>query len=65
MAAQHIVAVVGSYREGGTTEQAVEEALAAARAQGATTETIHLARQRILFCDNCRRCTQQAGTWQA
>jgi multimeric flavodoxin WrbA len=62
MSAQHIVALVGSYRRGGTTAQVVEAALEAARAEGATTETIWLSEQRIAFCDNCRRCTQEAGS---
>lgn len=62
MAAQHIVAVVGSYRDSGITQQAVDAALAAAEEQGATTECIRLAQHQIKFCDNCRRCTQSPGS---
>lgn len=62
MTAQHIVALVGSYRRGGTTAQMVEAALEAARAEGATTDTIWLAEHRISFCDNCRTCTQTPGS---
>jgi hypothetical protein len=61
MAAWHVVAVVGSYRKGGTIDQAVGEILAAAAAAGATTRTFRLVEQRIEFCMNCRSCTQQPG----
>lgn len=56
-----ILAIVGSYRKGGATEEAVEAVLAGARAQGAITQTIRLADESIQFCTNCRSCTQTPG----
>lgn len=56
-----IVAVVGSYRRNGIVEAAVEAVLAAAREQGAITQTIHLTEERLEFCTNCRCCTQPDG----
>jgi putative NADPH-quinone reductase len=56
-----IVAVSGSYRKGGTVEQAVEAVLAGAREKGAETRTIHLREQHIEFCTNCRGCMQTDG----
>jgi len=56
-----IVAIVGSYRRGHITDQAVGAALYAAAAQGAETEKIYLVDKNIRFCDNCRRCTQAKG----
>lgn len=56
-----IVAIVGSYRKGGTTDTAVEAILAGAREKGAETHTIYLVLQHLEFCTNCRRCTQEPG----
>jgi NAD(P)H-dependent FMN reductase len=56
-----IVAVVGSYRKGGTIDSAVDAMLKAAEAKGAETAKIYLLEKRIEFCTNCRSCTQQAG----
>jgi hypothetical protein len=56
-----ILGIVGSYRKGGTIDQAVSTVLAAAAAGGAATEKIYLLDSRIEFCTNCRRCTQQPG----
>jgi len=56
-----IVAVVGSYRKGGTVDSAVQAILAGAREKGAETQTIYLTDQHIEFCTNCRRCTQAPG----
>lgn len=61
MTAQHIVAIVGSYRREGITDQAVDAVLAGAKAEGATVETIRLADHQIKFCTNCRECTQAQG----
>lgn len=58
---KRIVAVVGSYRMGGSTESAVEAVLEGARARGAETHTFHLREQQIEFCKNCRACTQTPG----
>ena len=55
---KNIVAVVGSYRKGGITDQTVDAVLAAAREHGATTEMIRLTDKHIEFCTNCRACMQ-------
>lgn len=57
-----ILAIVGSYRKGGTTDSAVEAILSAAREKGAETRTVYLILQHLEFCTNCRRCTQEPGT---
>jgi NAD(P)H-dependent FMN reductase len=56
-----IVAIVGSYRRGGTVDRAVATMLEAAREHGAETHVIHLTEQHIGFCRNCRQCTQEPG----
>ena len=59
--AKKIVAIDGSYRRGGTIDQAVAAAAGAARAGGAEVQVFRLAELDILFCDNCRACTQAPG----
>ena len=56
-----IVAIVGSYRKGGTIDTAVESILAGARERGAKTHTFYLTDQHIEFCTNCRTCVQTPG----
>jgi len=56
-----IVAIVGSYRKGGTTDAAVQAVLEGARARGAETTTLYLTEQHIEFCTNCRQCTETVG----
>jgi putative NADPH-quinone reductase len=56
-----IVAVVGSYRKGGTIDSAVDAMLEGAAAEGAETAKIYLLEKQIEFCTNCRSCAQQAG----
>ncbi len=56
------VAVVGSYRKGGTIDSAVDAILEAAKGQGAETAKIYLADKHIEFCTNCRSCAQQPGS---
>jgi NAD(P)H-dependent FMN reductase len=56
-----VVAIVGSYRKGGTVDTAVEAVLAGAREHGAETKKIYLIDQHIEYCRNCRSCTQTAG----
>ncbi len=56
-----VVAVVGSYRKGGTIDTAVQAVLKGAREKGAETKTIYLTDQHLEFCENCRRCTQAPG----
>ncbi|HBE87922.1 MAG TPA: NAD(P)H dehydrogenase [Elusimicrobia bacterium] len=59
--AKKIIAITGSYRQGGVTDQAVAEVLAGAREAGAETGTIDLIDRRVEFCSNCRSCTQEPG----
>jgi putative NADPH-quinone reductase len=61
MTRKRVVAIVGSYRKGGTTERAVEAVLEGARTGGAITQTIRLTDRPLEFCTNCRKCTQDAG----
>jgi multimeric flavodoxin WrbA len=56
-----VVAIVGSYRNGGTIDQAVEAILEGARAKGAVTQTVQLRSCHIEFCSNCRHCMQDPG----
>ena len=59
--AQKVVAIVGSYRKGGAIDSAVQAILAGAQEHGAHTHTLYLTDQHLLFCTNCRRCTQAPG----
>lgn len=56
-----ILAIIASYRRGGTVDSAVATMLEAAREHGARTHIIHLTEQHIEFCRNCRQCTQEPG----
>lgn len=56
-----ILAINGSYRDDGITDQAVAALAQAATAAGAEVETILLRDYPIEFCRNCRTCTQQPG----
>lgn len=56
-----VVAILGTYRKGGTIDTAVEAILEGARSQRAGTHTIYLIDRRIEFCTNCRHCTQTPG----
>jgi NAD(P)H-dependent FMN reductase len=60
-ASKKVVAIVGSYRKGGTTDSAVEAILEGAREKGAQTQTYYLVCQHLEFCTNCRECTQTPG----
>lgn len=59
--ARKVVAIVGSYRKGGTVDTAVDAVLAGAREHGAETKKIYLIDQHIEYCRNCRSCTQDPG----
>src|ERR1035441_7598637 len=56
-----VVAIVGSYRKGGTIDSAVEAVLEGAREKGAETVTLYLTEKHIEFCTNCRKCMQAPG----
>jgi multimeric flavodoxin WrbA len=56
-----VVAIVGSYRKGGTIDSAVEAVLEGAREKGAVTVTYYLTEKHIEFCTNCRQCAQAPG----
>lgn len=56
-----ILAINGSYRDDGITDQTVEALAQAIEAAGAEVEIILLREYPIEFCLNCRACTQQPG----
>jgi len=56
-----ILAISGSYRKDGPTEQAAKALLEGAASKGAETRFIALRDKDIRFCLNCRNCTQQPG----
>lgn len=56
-----ILAINGSYRHGGITDQTVDVFARAAGNAGAHVEIIVLRDYPIEFCRNCRACTQQPG----
>lgn len=56
-----ILAINGSYRDDGITDQAVAALVKAVESAGAEIEVILLREYPIEFCLNCRECTQQPG----
>ena len=56
-----ILAINGSYRDDGITDQTVEALAQAIVVAGAEVEIILLREYPIEFCLNCRACTQQPG----
>ncbi len=56
-----ILAINGSYRDGGVTDQAVNGVLETLQAMDADVEHIRLRDRPIEFCLNCRECMQQPG----
>ncbi len=56
-----ILAINGSYRDDGITDQVVETMAEALRTSGVELEIILLRDYPIEFCLNCRGCTQQPG----
>ena len=58
---RRILAINGSYRKGGMTDQAVDQILEHLQSAGADTEHIKLRDHPIGFCRNCRQCMQQPG----
>ena len=62
MQAHNILAINGSYRQDGITDQAVAAAAAALRDAGANVQIVNLRDYPIEFCTNCRQCAQQPGS---
>lgn len=56
-----VLAINGSYRDDGITDQVVQIALEALEAEGASIERVNLREYPIEFCLNCRECTQAPG----
>ena len=56
-----VLAINGSYRDDGITDQTVNALLHAVQAAGAEVELVLLRDYPIEFCLNCRECTQQPG----
>ena len=56
-----VTAILGTYHKVGMIDSAVDEILAAAEQEGATTQKIHLLDKHIEFCTNCQTCTQEPG----
>ena len=56
-----ILAINGSYRDDGITDQTVNAIAHAVALAGAEVEVILLREYTINFCLNCRECTQQSG----
>ena len=56
-----LLAVNGSYREGGVIDQAVDLAVRTVAQRGVETEIVQLRDYPIEFCRNCRQCTQTPG----
>lgn len=56
-----VLAINGSYRDDGITDQVVEAMAQALTSNGADVEIILLRDYPIEFCLNCRECTQQPG----
>jgi len=56
-----ILAINGSYRDDGITDQVVEKMLSLLNTAGTETEVITLRDYPVEFCHNCRQCTQAPG----
>jgi multimeric flavodoxin WrbA len=56
-----VLAINGSYRDGGITDQSVEKIGECLQSLGAEVEHIRLRDYPIEFCLNCRQCMQQPG----
>ncbi|HOW34993.1 MAG TPA: flavodoxin family protein [Candidatus Omnitrophota bacterium] len=54
-----IIAIIGSYRKNGITEQIADAVLEGAREKGAQIEKVYLLDKHIEFCTNCRSCCKE------
>ena len=52
-----ILAINGSYRRDGITDQTIDAIFGTAMERGAEVEQIYLTEKNIEFCINCRKCT--------
>ena len=57
-----ILAINGSYRQDGVTDQIVQSMISTVRARNVEVEEIRLRDYPIQFCLNCRECTQKPGS---
>ncbi len=57
-----VLAINGSYRDDGITDQVVRIALETLESAGFAIENVNLREHPIEFCLNCRECTQQPGS---
>ena len=57
-----VLAINGSYRDDGITDQIVEAMAQAVTSSGGEIEIVQLRDYPIEFCLNCRECTQRPGT---
>ena len=58
---RRVLAINGSYRDGGVTDQTVTRVIDKLESLGAEVEHIRLRDFPIGFCRNCRQCMQQPG----
>lgn len=56
-----VLAINGSYRDGGVTDRTVTDVIDRLEALGTEVEHIKLRELPIKFCRNCRQCMQQPG----
>lgn len=56
-----VLAINGSYRDDGITDQALSAISRALTESGVQVDTVNLRAEDIRFCMNCRSCTQQPG----
>lgn len=58
---KNIIAINGSYRQHGITDQTLDACAREAKDAGVSFEIVLLREQPIEFCTNCRTCTQSPG----
>lgn len=58
---RHVLAINGSYREGGVTDRVVAEMADELRQHDVSVEILNLREYPIEFCLNCRKCMQSPG----
>ena len=60
-AQRHVLAINGSYREGGVTDRVIAEMADELRRRDVSVEVLNLREHPIEFCLNCRECMQSPG----